>query len=227
MSVYNLSSIAYQKTTMNMTVHYSQNAMSTFKPGLGYALSTLVFMLPFMAIEIALVFLYVSLAKSILSALVGLVALSALTIFIESVKLAIFAHFTGLVISEPQNMFKAFGKSFGYVFKSFWKNISTSIILHLTIVFVNSFIMVFTFFAGLFVSVPATFVLIAFYYIVSYLNSAGQRYYLSDTIIYNPIKHFVKKDDFVTISIPETSSEIEVETTNMKKVYKKHKTNND
>ena len=64
---------------------------------------------------------------------------------------------------------------------------------------------------------------VAFYYVVSYLNAIGQRYYLSDTIIYNPVKHIVKKDDFVTISIPEVVTEIQVETTKVKKSYKKQK----
>ena len=167
--------------------------------------------------------MYVTVAIDILSALVGLIILSATTMVIQAIKMAIFANYTGLVISEPQSMFKAFGKSFAVVFKNFWKNFSTSVVLYLTIVVVNSFILVFTFFAGLVVSIPATFVLMAFYYIVTYLNSVGQRYYLSDTIIYNPVKHVVKKDDFVTISIPDASNEEQVETTSLKRVYKKHK----
>lgn len=222
-SIFNLSSIAYQKLTMNMTVRYSRNALATFKPALKYAFANVLFSLPFMLINFAFVFLYILLAKTILSAIIGLVMLSAVTIFINSVEIAIFAHYTGLLISKPQNVFKAFGKSFGVVSKKFWKNLSTSIILHLTIIFVNSFIMVFTFFAGLIVSIPATFVVMAFYYIVSYLNTVGQRYYLSDTVIYNPVKHVVKKDDFVTIAIPEGADEVEVETTKMKKSYKSKK----
>lgn len=224
MSVYNLSSIAYQKLTMNMNTKYSQNAITTFKPALKYALANIILELPFLFINIALILFYVVLVKSILSALFGLIILSALIMIIQSIKIAIFSHYTGLVIAAPQNMFKAFGKGFVVVVKNFWKNISTSIILHLTIVVVNSFILVFTFFAGLIISIPATFVVMAFYYIVSYLNTVGQRYYLSDTIIYNPVKYVVKKDDFVTISIPEPTNEIKVETTPMKKIYKKRKT---
>ncbi len=223
LSVYNLSSIAHQKITMNKNSRYSQNAITTFKPALRYAFANIIFTLPFLLLNVAFIMLYVAVATDIISALIGLVILSAATMVLQSVKMAIFANYTGLVISEPQSMFKAFGKSFGVVFKNFWKNFSTSLVLYLTIIVVNSFILVFTFFAGLIVSIPATFVLMAFYYIVSYLNSVGQRYYLSDTIIYNPVKHVVKKDDFVTISIPDTSNEEQVETTSLKRVYKKHK----
>lgn len=224
MSIYNLSSIAHQKVTMNMTPRYSQNTIRMLKPGIKYAFSSILFSLPFMGINLALIMFYIAFADSIIAALIGLIILSALTIFVQSVKMAIFAHFTGLVVSGDQsNMFKAFTKAFAQVFKNFWKYISSSIILHLTIVVVNSFVMVFTFFAGLLVSIPATFVVMAFYYIVSYLNTVGQRYYLSDTIIYNPVKHVVKKDDFVTISIPEVVTEVQVETTKVKKSYKKQK----
>ncbi len=222
-SIYNLSSIAYQRTTMNMQVRYSQNALTTFKPGLKYALSNVVFTIPFTLIDLALIFAYIAMAKTFVSALAGLALLSALTIFVQSIKISLFAHYTGLVIAEGQNPFKAFGKSFVIVIKNFWKNLSTSIILHLTLIVVNSFILVFTFVAGLIVSIPATFVVMAFYYIVSYLNSVGQRYYLSDTIIYNPVKYEVKKDNFVTITVPEVSNEIEVETTSMKRNYKSKK----
>lgn len=224
MSIYNLSSIAYQKVTMNMTPRYSQNTIRTLKPAIKYAFASILFSLPFMGIDLALIMLYIAFADSIIAALIGLIILSALTMFVQSIKLAIFAHYTGLVVSGAQtNSFKAFAKAFAEVFKNFWKYISSSIILYLTIVVVNSFVMVFTFFAGLLVSIPATFVVMAFYYVVSYLNAAGQRYYLSDTIIYNPVKHIVKKDDFVTISIPEVEKEVQVETTKVKKSYKKQK----
>ena len=225
-SLYNLSSIAYQKTTMNMTIKYSQNALSTFKPGLKYALVSLVGSLPFLLIDCSLVLIYITFAKSMLSAIVGLVILSAFTMFFESIKIAIFANFTGLAVSNPNGMFKSYIKSCGIVFKNFLKNISSSLILYLTITVVNGFVLVFTFFAGLLVSIPASFVLMAFYYIVSYLNASGQRYYLSDTIIYNPVRHVVKKDDFVTISIPEVETEVQVENIKIKKNYKNKKSKN-
>ena len=122
LSVYNLSSIAYQKITMNKNSKYSQNAITTFKPALRYAFANIIFTLPFLLLNIAFIILYVAVATDIISALIGLVILSAVTMILQSVKMAIFANYTGLVISEPQSMFKAFGKSFGVVFKNFWKN---------------------------------------------------------------------------------------------------------
>ena len=58
---------------------------------------------------------------------------------------------------------------------------------------------------------------------VTYFNEKGVRYYLSNTIIYNPVKYTVKKDDYVSITVPEATDEIQVTTTVMKKKYKKTK----
>lgn len=220
-STYNLSSIAYQKATMNKNCKYSQNALTTFKSAIRYALANIILTLPFLAVNILCIVVYILLAKSLMSAILGLIILSAILMINYSFKISIFANYTGLVIANPQNMFKAFGKSFAVVSKNFWRTFSSSLVVYLTIVVVNAFIMVFTFISGLIVSIPATYVFMAFYYIVSYLNSTGQRYYLSDTIIYNPVKHVVKKDDFVTITVPDVSNEEQVETTSLKRTYKK------
>ena len=98
-----------------------------------------------------------------------------------------------------------------------------SIALQLTIIFVNSFIAVFTFFSGLLVTIPATYVIISVFYAVTYFHITGERYYLSSSVIFNPVKHIIKKDDYVSISVPE-AKEVEVTTTVMKKKY--NKTNN-
>ena len=127
------------------------------------------------------------------------------------------------MVENNSDPFIAFGKGLTQVLKNFWKILSISIILILTIIFVNGFIALFTFFAGLIVTIPATFVLIATYNLVTYFNLNGTRYYLSSTIIFNPVKHIVKKDDFVSTFVPEEVKEIQVTTTKIKKKYKKHK----
>ena len=52
------------------------------------------------------------------------------------------------------------------------------------------------------------------------LRFAPKKVEYNDTIIYNPVKYTVKKDDYVSISVPEVTKEINVTTTVIKKKYK-------
>ena len=223
MSIFNISSILYQKFTMNMNANYLQNGIRTLGYSLRFALANLLFTLPFIAVVILMIEVYLICAKSVLSAIIGMVVFMAVLILVLALKISIFTNYTAYTVEHNADPFVAFGKGMAKSFKDFWKTMSISIVLILTIIFVNSFIAVFTFFSGLIVTIPATFVLIAIYNLVTYFNEKGVRYYLSNTIIYNPVKYTVKKDDYVSISVPEATDEIQVTTTVMKKKYKKTK----
>ncbi len=227
-SIYNISSILYQKFTMNMDVGYMQNFLRTLKQGLKYAFANLIFVLPFLAIFVVLLEIYLLIANTIISAIIGLIGFMALTIMVLAFKITIFTNYTAYMVENDADAFVSFAKGVAISLKNFWKPMSISIILLLTIIMVNGFIAVFTFFSGLIITIPATYVLIAIYNLVTYFNNKGIRYYLSNTIIYNPVKYTVKKDDFdyVSISVPEATKEIQVTTTVMKKKYKKTKSTN-
>ena len=111
----------------------------------------------------------------------------------------------------------AIGKSLINVLRHFWKILSQSVLLCLTIIFVNGFITLFTFFSGLIITIPATFVTLSIYYLVVYFNMKGERYYISNNMIFNPIKYKVTQDNFVETEIPEISKETELTTVVMKK----------
>ena len=223
MSIYNISSILYQKFTMNMNANYTQNAVRTLKHSLRYAFANLILTLPFIACFIIMIEVYLICAKSIISAIIGMVIFMALTILLVSLKVSIFTNYTAYMVENDADPFVSFAKSLGKSVKNFWKTLSISIILVLTIILVNGLIAIFTFFSGLIVTIPATYVLIAIYNLVTYFNEKGTRYYLSNTIIYNPVQYTVKKDDYVSISVPEATEEVQVTTTVMKKKYKKTK----
>ncbi len=226
-SMFNISSILQQKFTMNMDVNYIQNTLQTLKHSIRFSLANILFSLPFYALIFLGLELYLVAAKSFLSAIIGLVILSAVIIIIISAKLSIFSCYTGYIIEKKCDPFSAFGKSLTMVIKNFGKVFSISIILTLTIIFVNFFIALFTFFSGLIVTIPATFVLIATYNLVTYFNISGTRYYLSNSLIYNPAKYTVKKDDFDgSVLPPEEVKEIQVTTIKMKKKYNKKTTDN-
>lgn len=220
MSKYNLASILFQKLTMNMDVNYFQNAISTLTQSIRYAFANLLLNLPFIAITIILVEMYLVSATSIISAIIGLVLLSAMMILLVSIKISIFTYYTAYMVEHKAAPLAAFGKGIVKTFRNFWKILSISVVLVLTIIFVNGFIAVFTFFSGLLVTIPATFVVISIYSLVTYFGLTGERYYLSNSLIYNPVKYTIKKDDYVSISVPE-AKEMEVTTTVMKKKYKK------
>lgn len=226
-SIFNISTILYHKFTMNMEVGYIQSLLQTLKNGIKYALSNILFVLPFIALFIIALELYLVIAKTVVSAIVGLVFLSAFAIVVISVKISVFSCYTAYMVEKKSDAFTAFGKGLTMTFKNFGKIFSISIVLVLTIIFINFFIALFTFFSGLIVTIPATFVLISTYNLVTYFNASGTRYYLSSTLIFNPVKYEVKKDDFTGLNFnPEEVKEIEVTTTKIHKKYKKNKSNN-
>lgn len=225
MSIYNTTSILGQKLTMNMDVPYMQNALKTFKQSLKYAFANILFNLPFFVLTIVMLEIYLIISKTIISALIGLFALSTLLIILYSLKTSFFAYYTAYMVDNEAGPFVSFAKGVIKTIKNFWKILSISIVITLTILVVNGFVALFTFFSGLFVTIPASFILYSIYYLITYYGIKGERYYLSDTIIFNPVKHVIRKDDYVSVSVPEVTKEIEVTTTVMKKKYKKSKSN--
>lgn len=218
-SVYNVSSILYQKFTMNMEVGYCQNFLSNFWKAIKFGLVSFVFSLPFFAINILLIIAYILIANSMLKAIIGLIILSLLSLIVSSCKLTLFTHFTGSVVANESNPFSTFLKSFSIALKNFWKITGYSVAVILTSILINGVIGLFTFFAGLLFTIPATFVLMCIFKLVIYLNINGNRYYLSNSIIYNPQKYVVKKDDYVSTFIPPEETK-EITTTKMKKKFK-------
>lgn len=218
-SVYNLSSILYQKFTMNMEVGYCQNFLSNFWKAIKFGIVSLLFSLPFFAINILLIVAYILIANTMLKAIVGLIILSLLSLIVSSCKLTIFSHYTGNVVANDSEPFSAFIKSFPLAIKHFWRILGYSIAVILTSILINGVIGLFTFFAGLLFTIPATCVLMCIFKVVIYLNINGNRYYLSNSIIYNPQKYVVKKDDYVSTFVPPEDTK-EITTTKMKRKFK-------
>ena len=227
MSFYNITSILYQKLTMNMDVPYIQNGFRLLKHSLVYALASIVINFPFLFIVVFLFEIYIAMAYSTITAIIGLVILFALLILFTSIKISFQTYFMSYMVEKDANSFVSYAKGLINVLKRFWKILSQSVILCLTIIFINGLIALFTFFSGLFITIPATFVLLSIYNLVVYFNMKGDRYYLADNMIFNPIKYQVKQDTFVGTEIPEEIKATELTTVVMKKKRnsKKTKTN--
>jgi len=218
-SIYNISSILHQKLTMNMDVGYTQNYIANFKKAIKFAFASLVYSLPFFIINLGMMIAFIFIATTFLKAIIALIVISFLSITISSCKLTAFTHFTGNVVANNLNPFSAFWKSFKLEIKHFWKIMGYSVVINLTAILINGVISIFTFFAGLLFTIPAICVMLCIFKIIIFLNINGNRYYLSNSVIYNPQKYVVKKDDFVSTFVPPEDTR-EITTTKLKKKYK-------
>lgn len=224
MSFYNITSILYQKLTMNMNAPFIQNGFRLLKRSFIFALCSIVINIPFLFIIVLLFEIYVAMAYSTITAIIGLIILFALLILFSSIQISFHTYFMAYMVERNANPFVSFAKGLIHVLKYFWKILSQSVILCLTIIFINGFIALFTFFSGLFVTIPATFVILAIYYLVVYFNLRGDRYYLSNNMIFNPIKYQIKQDTFTVAEIPEETKATELTTVVMKKKRNSKKT---
>ena len=212
---YNLCSIMYKKLSMNMTVGYFQNLVGTLKNSIIYALTNVVLSIPFWSINIVLVEIYIGFFDNIIMRYLGLVALSGLLILLGSVKNALTAVYVGNAV-ETENLAPiAFGNSLPISLKNFASILSTCILMKLTIVVSNGFVGIFTFFAGLILSIPATAVLQSVGFTVLYCNKTGQRYYLGNSFIFNPVKYAIKQDEMRSPIVIEEKVDEQIETTIM------------
>lgn len=226
MSFYNITSILYQKFTMNMNVPYIQNGFRLLKNSFIFAISSIAINIPFIFVVVVLLEMYVAMAYSTVTAIIGLILLCAMLILFTSLQISLHTYFIAYMVEKDANPFVAFAKGIVSILKHFWKILSQSIVLCLTIIFINGFIALFTFFSGLFITIPATFVLLAIYYLVVYFNLNGDRYYLSEHMIFNPIKYQVKQDTFTGTELPEETKTTELTTVVMKKKRNSKKSKN-
>ena len=221
-SIYNISSIIFQKATMNMDVGYCQNFLKNSFKSIKFALANIIIALPYLIAKFALLYAYLLFSSTVFKAIIGLVILSTFSIVLSSIKITFFSYYTGDIVNEYKNPFNSFSHSLKYELKNFWKIMGPSVIIILTAILINGVIAIFTFFAGLIFTIPATFVLLSIYKIITYLNISGNRYYLSNSVIYNPQKYIIKKDEYVTTFLPQEEIK-EITTTKMKKGFSEKK----
>lgn len=192
----NVSSIIYKKLSMNLSEGYTQNLIKTLRISLPYALMNIIFSLPFWSLTIVLAEVYLFFANGGFMTLLCLALLSFCTIIISAVKYTFFSCYTAYIVEHECSPLTAFIAAFPLSLRNFWNTVASSIVFHITVFVANCFIIIFTFFAGAILMMPATIVCTAIFFVVTYLNKTGQRYYLGNNYIYNPVKYTVKKDEY-------------------------------
>ena len=195
-SSYNLCSILYKKLSMNISIGYMQNLIKTLKYSLPYASMNIIFRLPFWAITILAIELYLFASTTSIGAFIGLICLSAVLIIVNALKHTFFSNYTAICVEKECSPIIGFVLAFPITLKNFWYVLASCIVFHITILVVNSFVALFTFVAGLLLMIPATYVITAIFYDVTYLNKTGNRYYLGNNYIFNPVKYSVKRDEY-------------------------------
>ncbi len=183
---YNISSIMQKRMTSLLDVGYTQNLISSLRSSVKYSAVKLLVKLPFDLIKLFLVVGFFRLATDFWTSMIFLSLLVLLILVILSLETTVFSAFAPCMVDIGGNPFKAFSKSIVPVFKKIMKTFSNAIVIILCSVFVNMFLGVFTVFAALLVSIPATSIFVATFGNVVYLSSNQKRYYLSKSIIVNP-----------------------------------------
>ena len=138
-------------------------------------------------VKLGIIFFYMAMAKGLLLTIVMLSVTMLLFILVEALRITMFTCFAGYTIDSGKNPFKSFFKSVTIVGKSFGRVYSNVVAVIISIVFVNSFVGLFTVLSGLLVTVPASMVFCAIFYQVVYFSMQGRRYYLTNSLIVNPI----------------------------------------
>ena len=189
MSTYNLTSLMHLKMTSFVSVSYTRNFISNLKQSFRFAITKCILSIPFLVLRISTLILYFKLANSFFSIIFGLFLTSLFLIVINSFEKTINIGFAPNMIEKPvkAKTFKCFFQGNSVVFKRFFRNFSNVILLVVTVLFINTFLGVFTIGAGLLITIPATMVIFAIFNLACYFASRGDKYYLNETAIVVPV----------------------------------------
>ena len=182
---YNLASVSHKRMTSLLDVGYTQNMIASLRSSAGFAFVKMIARIPFDLLKLFFILLFFSFSNSFWASLLCLFFLSAILLLFHSIQTVFFSCYAPYMVEKGGNPFKGLYKSITLSFVKFEKVFSNAIILVLTCVFVNALLGIFTVFSGLLITIPATFVVGAFFSNVTYLSVKGERYYLSPSIIVN------------------------------------------
>ncbi len=185
-SRYTLCVLINNKISSLASVGYTNTLITNIGKASIYSLIKLLIDLAF-SIVIGLLFcLYLILAKGVLLTVLLIVIFLAFAVVLLALKLALTSSFAPIMVEEKIGVIKAFRKGVKINFSNFGRTLSNAIVLILTIIFVNVFLGVFTIGVGLFLTLPATAVILSIFMVINYYTITGRRYYLTDSLIVEP-----------------------------------------
>lgn len=164
----------------------------TFGKNIKAQLSYFLVSLPINCINILLLILGIRLVSAtwILSIFAGFI-LFLEVVLIYAFKVSLFSSWVPTMVVLNHGVFKSLRVSIKNMFRNFKKVYSSAIGVVITIIVLNLFLALFTCFAGLLVSIPASFLLYSSFGMVVTYESQGMRYYVDVCNVVTPKKREV------------------------------------
>ncbi|MGN1208220.1 MAG: hypothetical protein ACI4TI_02005 [Christensenellales bacterium] len=120
-------------------------------------------------------------AGGILKVLIPMLMFLSITI-LSGIYLSLIAGFCPSIIVNDNGVFKSLKTGLKTVGKKYFRLLSSSVMLVFVILVCNLFLSVYSFFAGLIITVPVTIVVLDLFKTISYYECNGMRYYVGDEI---------------------------------------------
>lgn len=182
MGKFALTDMAHNQFTSLNKKGFCHSIVSNFGQIAKYSIVKVLLDIPFEILKVLYITIYCLALNSVPLAIFGITALIILYTITFALQISLYNAIAVEMISNKTNPFKAILKGYKCN-KDFFKVFSNAIIIVLTIILSNIIVGVFSLGAGLLITLPASFVLVTIFELVSYYANVGQRYYLSPTII--------------------------------------------
>ena len=179
---YALTYVAHNNFTSLTKCNYSHSIISNIKNILKYSACRFLLDLPFTALKMLFIYIYCVMAQDFVMAIVGITLMIVLFTITYALQISVYNGLAAEQISHNKHPFKSVLKTYSSS-KELLKIFSNAIIVVVTIIVVNVIIGIFTVGAGLFITIPASMVLVVIFELISYYTQTKQRYYLSATVI--------------------------------------------
>ena len=101
---------------------------------------------------------------------------------ISGLYLSLIAGYSPSIIVNDNGVFKSLKTGLKTVSKKYFRLLSSSIMLVFVLLVLNIFVVVYSFFAGLIITIPITIVILDLFKTISYYECNGMRYYVGDEI---------------------------------------------
>ena len=99
-----------------------------------------------------------------------------------AIHLTIIAGFAPSIIVNDEGVIKGLFKGFSAISKRFLLVLSTSLMITFILTILNIFIAIFSFFAGLILTIPISYLIVNLFKTISFYESNGMRYYVGENI---------------------------------------------
>ena len=179
------SCVLSSRMTSNSRTSYTNRLFASLGKSISYSLVHFVFSIPFLAVVIGMFALYAHIARTSVITVALLPVISVIAYVVLALHLTLTCCMIPIMVDGQKNPFKALGLSMKEVKNRFARTFSSSLLIVLTIVFGNLFVGFFTIFAGLFITLPATVVLLCSFGMVTHFAAKGQNFYVSDLVVVN------------------------------------------